>query len=81
MEQWDSKVMTLPLSVSQRYSQQVVAWAISSKGSFNSPAPLRDLQWCCGTLKLGTGAAPLTLSFPTHNVSYGNTLALDTLHV
>lgn len=67
-EQWDRKVMTLPLSVSQRYGWQVAAWAISSKGSFNSTAPLCDLQWCCGALKSSTADAPSTLSFSTHTI-------------
>lgn len=80
-EQWDRKVMTLPLSVSQRYGWQVVAWAISSKGSFNSTAPLCDLQWCCGALKSSTADAPFTLSFSTHNISCDNTLVLYPLHV
>lgn len=48
-EQWDRKVMTLPLSVSPRCDWQVAQQAISSKGSFSSPAPLCDLQQSCGS--------------------------------
>lgn len=54
------------------------------EGSFNSTAPLCDLQWCCGTLKFSTAAAaaaPFTLYFSTRYISCENTLVLCTLHV